>query len=310
MAKANILFVEDSETQGAETKKYLEKSGYAVVWVLEGMSALRIAKTQPIDVILLDCILPDIDGTKVCSWLKQDEDTKGIPIIMLTAKATTADKVVGLDSGADDYLAKPYEEVELSARISAALRTKFHQDELKWKSDEVRDMLSKVAVLSVTDPLTGLYNRRHFEELLKSEFKKALRYKTSLSCMMIDIDHFKIVNDTYGHAAGDAVIKVVVQIIRENIRDVDTLCRWGGDEFIVLTPVTTKASAQQPARRIMKCMSDHIFTGIGVKIMTVSIGIADVFKRDIDTPEKLIHAADIAMYEAKQGGRNRICIAT
>jgi diguanylate cyclase (GGDEF)-like protein len=170
-------------------------------------------------------------------------------------------------------------------------------------------MLTKVAVLSVTDPLTGLYNRRHFEELLKSEFKKALRYKTPLSCMMIDIDHFKRVNDTYGHAAGDAVIKVVVQIIRENIRDVDTLCRWGGDEFIVLTPVTTKASVEQPARRILKCMSDHIFTGIGVNTMTVSIGIAEVSKRDIDTSDKLIHAADIAMYEAKQGGRNKICIA-
>jgi two-component system, cell cycle response regulator len=309
MAKANILFVEDSETQGAETKKFLEDSGYAVVWVIEGMPALRIVKTQPFDVILIDCILPDIDGTKICSWLKQNEDTKSIPIIMLTAKATTADKVLGLDSGADDYLSKPYEKVELSARISAALRTKFLQDELKRKSDEIRDMLAKVAVLSVTDPLTGLYNRRHFEELLGSEFKKALRFKTPLSCMMIDIDHFKVVNDTYGHAVGDAVIKDIAQVIRQNIRDVDTPCRWGGEEFIVLTPMTAKAFVEQLAQRILKCISDHVFTGIGGQTITVSIGIADVSKRGIDTPNKLIHAADIAMYEAKQGGRNRICIA-
>jgi len=309
MVKANILFVEDSETQGAETKRFLEKCGYAVVWVLEGMPALRIVKTQAIDIILIDCILPDIDGTKVCTWLKQDEDTKGIPIIMLTAKSTTADKVLGLDSGADDYLSKPYEKVELSARISAALRTKFLQDELKRKSDEIRDMLARVAVLSITDPLTELYNRRHFEELLESEFKKALRYKTSLSCMMIDIDHFKGVNDTYGHAVGDAVIKEMAQIIRQNIRGVDTPCRWGGEEFIVLTPMTAKVAAEQPARRILKCISDHVFTGLEGKIMTVSIGIADVSKRGIDTSDKLIHAADIVMYEAKQGGRNRVCIA-
>jgi two-component system, cell cycle response regulator len=310
MAKANILFVEDSETQGSETKKFLEKSGYAVVWVLEGMPALRIVKTQPFDVILIDCILPDIDGTKICGCLKQDEDTKGIPIIMLTAKATTADKVLGLDSGADDYLSKPYEKVELCARISAALRTKFLQDDLKRKSDEIRGVLAKVAVLSVTDPLTGLYNRRHFEELLESEFKKALRYKTPLSCMMIDIDHFKVVNDTHGHAVGDAVITDIAQIIRQNIRNVDTPCRWGGEEFIVLTPMTAKAFVEQSARRILKCISDHVFTAIGGQTITVSIGIADVSKRGIDTPYKLIHAADIVMYEAKQGGRNRICIAT
>ena len=127
--------------------------------------------------------------------------------------------------------------------------------------------------------------------------------------MMIDIDHFKVVNDTHGHAVGDAVIKDIAQIIRQNIRNVDTPCRWGGEEFIVLTPMTEKAFVEQSARRILKCISGHVFTYIGGQTMTVSIGIADVSKRGIDTPYKLIHAADIVMYEAKQGGRNRICIA-
>jgi two-component system cell cycle response regulator len=309
MAKANILFVEDSETQGAVTKKFLEKNGYAVTWILEGMPTLRIAKTEPVDIILLDCVLPDIDGNKICGWLKHDESTKGIPIIMLTAKSTTADKVHGLDSGADDYLPKPYEEVELGARISAALRTKALQDELKRKSDEIQGMLTKVAVLSVTDPLTGLYNRRYFEDILDSEFKKTLRYATPLSCMMIDIDHFKAVNDTYGHAVGDVVLKEIAQIIRQNIRNVDTPCRWGGEEFIVLAPSTAKASIVQPAQRILASVSSHEYAGIAGKKMTVSIGIADASRPDIKTPDKLIHAADIAMYEAKQGGRNRIKIA-
>ena len=306
MAKANILYVEDSETQGAATKKFLEQSGYTVTWILEGMPALRIAKTQPVDVILLDCVLPDIDGTKICNWLKRDEDTKRIPIIMLTAKTSTADKVQGLDSGADDYLSKPYDEEELGARIAASLRTKSLQDELKRKNDEIQRMLATLAALSVTDPLTGLYNRRYFEDTLNSEFKKTTRYKTRLSCMMIDIDHFKAVNDTYGHAVGDVVIKDIAQIIRINIRGVDTPCRWGGEEFIVLAPSTDKHSMMQPAQRILTSVADHVFADIGGKKMTVSIGVADTSNPDIDSPAKLIHAADIAMYEAKQGGRNRI----
>jgi two-component system, cell cycle response regulator len=287
----------------------LERSGYAVNWVHEGMQAIHAAKTLPPDVVLLDCVLPDIDGTKVCNWLKQDENTKGIPIIMLTVKASTTDKVFGLDSGADDYLAKPYEEIELGARISAALRMKFHQDDLRRKSEEIKSMLTRVSVLSVTDPLTLLYNRRHFEEILKAEFSRALRYKMPLSCMMIDIDHFKIVNDTYGHVAGDAVIRDVTQIIRRSIRDADTPCRWGGEEFVVLAPVTSKTSAEPPARRILNGVAECIFRGIGDGKITVSIGIADMSGTGIDGPAKLVHAADIAMYEAKQSGKNRIKIA-
>jgi two-component system cell cycle response regulator len=309
MAKAHILFVEDSQTQGAITKKFLEKNGYAVTWVLEGMPAIRVAKTQSVDVVLLDRVLPDMDGSKICNWLKQDEETKGIPIIMLTSKATTADKVMGLDSGADDYLSKPYEDVELSARISAALRTKVLQDELKRKSDEIQNMLAKVAALSVTDALTGLYNRRYFEDILDSEFKKAVRYKMPLSCMMIDIDHFKAVNDTYGHAIGDVVLKEIAQILRVNIRGVDTPCRWGGEEFIVLAPSTPKASLLKPAQKILASVSDHVFAGMEGKKMTASIGIADMSAPEISTPGELVHAADMTMYEAKQGGRNRIEIA-
>ena len=200
MAKANILFVEDSKTQGAKTKDFLEKSGYAVTWVMDGMSVFRLAKTLPFDVMLLDRVLPDMDGNKVCRWLKQNEDTKGIQIIMLTAMGATTEKVAGLEAGADDYLPKPYDEAELNARVYAALRTKALRDELSKANRELKELLSKVEALSATDPLTGLFNRRRFSEVLESEYKKASRYETPLSCMMIDIDHFKAVNDTYGHA--------------------------------------------------------------------------------------------------------------
>jgi two-component system cell cycle response regulator len=198
MDKAKILYIEDSEAQGIVTKNFLEKSGYEVIWVRDGMSVFRAAKTQPVDVILLDRILPDMDGNRVCGWLKQDEATRGIPIIMLTAMDSTAQKVQGLEAGADDYLVKPYDDIELSARVYAALRTKHLRDELNHKNGELKAMLKKVELLSITDPLTGLFNRRRFEDVLEPEYRKAVRYKSPVSCMMMDIDHFKSVNRRYG----------------------------------------------------------------------------------------------------------------
>ena len=167
-------------------------------------------------------------------------------------------------------------------------------------------MLKKVAALSITDPLTGLFNRRRFEEVLDSEFKKSSRYMFPLSCMMMDIDHFKTVNDTYGHPVGDTVIKDIALIINQCVRDVDTLSRWGGEEFVVLAPMTPKSDALLPARRILTTVAEHTFAGMGEKHVTISIGIADLTSPGIDTPDKLIQAADKVLYEAKKNGRNRI----
>jgi two-component system cell cycle response regulator len=306
MAKGNILFVEDNNLQGKLMKKFLEERGHAVTWVTDGMSAIHSSMTQSFDVVLLDRILPDMEGNEVCRWLKHNQDTKGIPIIVVSSKDTTADIVQGLDSGADDYISKPYEEVEVDARVTAALRMKLLQDELKQKNDELKDMLTRVETLSNTDPLTGLYNRRRFEAILKLEFKKAMRYKEPLSCIMIDIDNFKAVNDSYGHSIGDAVIKDVAEIIKQSVREVDITYRWGGDEFIVVNPMTTNANAELPARRILESVSDHVFAGVSNKKLTVSIGIADASGPDIETASKLIHAADIKLFEAKKKGRNRI----
>jgi two-component system cell cycle response regulator len=306
MAKANILLVEDSETQGAATKNFLEKCGYEVTWLLDGMSVFRVTKTTPIDVVLLDRLLPDIGGEEVCRWLKLNQDSKGIPVIMLTVKSTTLDKVQGLECGADDYLPKPYEEIELNARVYAALRTKILQDELRQANNELKEMLSRVELIAITDPLSGIFNRRRFDPMLELEFKKAARYGTPLSCIMIDIDHFKAVNDTYGHSVGDTIIKDIALVIQRSIREVDTACRWGGEEFVVLTPMTTKIKAVHPARKILTSVSEYAFAGIGDTKVTVSIGIADMSNPEIDAPNKLIHAADMAMYAAKKKGRNRI----
>jgi len=308
MAKAKILLVEDDKIQAGVTKDYLEANGYEVICVRDGKSAIKMAKTQHVDLILLDLILPDINGNEVARWLKLNEDTKGIPIIVLTVKSSTTEKVAGLEAGDDDYLPKPYNEIELNARIYACLRTKALQDELKQKNSQLEGVLLKVETLAITDSLTELFNRRHFGNTIEKEFNRTIRYQAPTSCLMIDIDYFKKINDEYGHRAGDLVLKEIAKIIKSCIREIDTVARWGGEEFIVLLPETKQENALQAAKRILEAISNHQFSGIPGKI-TVSIGLASVPEASIDTADKLIHTSDVALYEAKAKGRNRVEVA-
>ncbi|GBE00202.1 response regulator PleD [bacterium BMS3Abin07] len=309
MSKARILLVEDSKSQANVAMEFLRNNNYDVVYAEDGKKAIKIAKTQPVDLILLDLILPDINGNEICRWLKVDQHTKGIPIIMLTVKDTINDRVTSLESGADDYLSKPYSEVELNARIYASLRTKALQDELKDKNNQLEDLLAKVELLAITDPLTTLFNRRRIETVGGNEFKKSKRYKYPLSFLMADIDKFKEINDNYGHHTGDTVIRGVADIIGKSCRDVDIAARWGGEEFIVICSQTTKEDTRNVASRILKVISEHKFEGIEDRKITISIGIAGLPDDSIDNFEKLVQTADAAMYKAKEHGRNRIEIA-
>lgn len=305
MAKAKILLVEDSKVQAGLVRDFLEKTGYEVIWAENGKSAIKTAKTMSVDIILLDLMLPDISGNEVCRWLKLNENTRGIPIIMLTAKDAITDKVAGLEAGADDYLPKPYNEIELNARIYASLRTKALQDELRQKNRQLENLLKQVEIMAITDQLTGIYNRRRLVTILEKEFRRTVRYKSPLTCLMMDIDHFKRINDKFSHHTGDMVIKETAQIITECAREIDTVARWGGEEFIALFPQTKKEDALQSAVRIIKKVSEHKFPEISNEQITISIGIASVPDPSIDTEEKLIHASDMALYEAKKNGRNR-----
>jgi two-component system cell cycle response regulator len=309
MEKAHILLVEDNKAQSSIIKDYLEKHGYRVSTAEDGMSAFKAAKTLNADIILLDRVLPDIDGSDVCRWLKLDQATRDIPVIMLTAKGEMSDRVSGLEAGADDYLPKPFDEEELNARISVRLRAKTNQDELKLKNRQLEDMLTRVESLAILDPLTGLYNRRRFETIFSNEFKRASRYQLPLSLLMIDIDHFKKVNDTLGHQEGDIVLREIAQVIQSTIREVDTPARWGGEEFVVLSPNTTKENGLRAGERVRKAVANYAFTGMNGNKVTVSIGVAGIPDPTLDTQDKLIHAADLAMYGAKKNGRNRVVSA-
>ena len=304
--KSRVLLAEDNLTQASIMMDYLENNGHEVIHVKDATSVFSAVDNHSPDVILLARHLSGIDGIHICRSLKNNSETSGIPIIMLTNKSTTSDKIVGLRAGADDYIPEPCDEDELTAVIIARLRTKSEWDDLKQTTRQLREMLTKVETLASVDSLTGLFNRRRFEAVIEKEFKRSMRYNVSLSCLMLDIDHFKKVNDTFGHSVGDGVLLETVKIIQNNIRDVDTVARWGGEEFIIMSPNTSKNNALVVADRIRKSMANQSFPNVGDKKITISIGIADIPDQAINTKEQLINAADQALYGAKKSGRNRV----
>lgn len=308
--KTRILLVERQDAQASVMRSLLESRDHEVVVAEDGMAVFKSIETHNPDIILLDHLLPDLDSVQICRRLKQNRETRGIPIIMLSDKNSTSDKIAGLTAGADDYVLKPCEDDELSALICARLRTKSEWDDLKRKTRQLQEMLTRVETLAHLDSLTGLYSRRRFEMIFAMEFKRAIRHELPLSCLVLDIDHFKEVNDTYGHQAGDQVLREMVKIIRQGIREeIDTPARWGGEEFIILSPNTLKENALIFGERIRRAVSHQRFSGIGNRTITVSIGIAGIPDPAIKTMEQLIHASDLSMYDAKKSGRNRVMVA-
>ena len=305
MTERKILLVEDNEAQAKSTSETLQKSGYVVLRVSDGISAIKAIMSDPPDVVLLDLQLPGMSGTEVCRWIKLNNETKGIPVIMLTAMASLDNMVAGIRAGADDYLPKPYDDIELNAKIYAALRTKALQDELRQKNTQLTELLAKVEAMASTDPLTGLFNRRHFESILDAEWKKSERYRHPITCLLADIDFFKSVNDTYGHKTGDLVLIEIAKTIKNTVRDVDTAARWGGEEFIAVLPYTNRDNGLIAAQRILEKVSACRCELLPEHRITVSIGLA-ASGPNIKSKDRLIDAADKALYEAKRKGRNRI----
>ena len=311
MEKATILLVEDNQFQGKATKGILETAGYLVLWEKTGLSGFKTARVEKPDLVLLDVVLPDKDGHEICRFIKMNEAIHDIPVIMLTAKGKVEDKVKGLNIGADDYLPKPFDEMELLARINAFLRIKRLQDELKQKHGQLEKLLKKVETMAITDVGTGLFNRRHFLENLDKEFTRAKRYNSPLSCIMIDIDHFKKVNDTYGHLVGDSVLEEIGKLIRDNSRNIEIAARYGGEEFVILLPETDLEGAEKPARRFLEKVMAHRFKGIADdNLITVSMGITAIPDSEIVSKEDLIRGADYALYKAKKADRNRVEMST
>jgi diguanylate cyclase (GGDEF)-like protein len=303
---ARILVVEDSRTQAEWLSQVLKREGYEIALAADGREAIRRVRTDPPDLVLLDMILPDMDGLEVLRVIKAKSDEHFIPVILLSVKSDLESRVAGLRIGADDFLAKPFADAEIQARAAAMLRIKSLQDQL-------RAAKAQLERLSITDGLTGLYNHRHFEERLAEEFRRSQRYGDPVSLMMLDLDHFKEVNDRFGHPFGDRVLRDTAELIRTSIRDPDICARYGGEEFAIILPKTHLQGAQTVAERMFKSLRGKRYAveGAGESsslAVTASVGIAVFPSRDVTSPELLVKLADEALYRAKRGGRNAICL--
>lgn len=295
MAK-KILVVDDVQDNVDLIAEMLEDAGYEVIEALNGEQALELAGSEQPDVIVLDVQMPGMNGFEVCKILKETTELKDIPVIFLTAAMMSEQNIVdGLDLGAYDYVTKPFREKELLARIGVAVKIKQSEDTIREET--------------YTDPLTGLYNRRYMEKRFGEELSLAKRKEHSVACVMIDIDHFKSINDIYGHAAGDLVLQGVAEIGKEKLREYDTLSRYGGEEFVLLLTETDYDTALVVAEKLRKAIEEKEFVSEGKTIsVTASFGVYASEVDELSNADEFTCRADEALYKAKGSGRNKVVL--
>jgi len=268
----------------------------------DGLEAIEKARANMPDLCVLDVVMPRASGLDACRKVKALCPEKFIPVILVSSNGDVESKVAGLDVGADDYMAKPFHPAELRARVSAMLRIKAQQDKIIKRQHELE-------LISLTDSLTGLANRRAMRQRLRDEFMRSQRYNDPLSVLMVDVDNFKKVNDQCGHQFGDQVLSELAGVLTHSCREVDLVFRYGGDEFVVVLPQTPFLGSLAVGERICHSVADRKFDYDGNPYgVTVSIGISFCPHTNVDKEDGLLSLADQALYQAKNEGRNRICL--
>ncbi len=285
--KKTILLVEDDREMLKLLKMYLNHYSYNILEATTGEEALSILQNTLPDLIISDIMMPKMDGYDLRKKILTKEHLRLIPFIFLTAKGLNDDIIEGFKLFADDYISKP-----------------FNPEILKIKVDTLLQKYTEINKLVRFDGLTKLYNRRALESYFNQELNRVIRYQQNLSVLMLDIDHFKRINDLYGHNAGDEVLKKIAEHLQEQIRDVDIAARYGGEEFVILMPETDKDTAYMVATRLKESIAQINYSRPEFKV-TVSIGIASAPK-DGTTAQELLKQADQAMYLAKRNGKNRV----
>lgn len=300
-----ILIVEDDIVTRKLLAKKLVEAGYAVDMVENGVKAIEKLNRTFFPIVISDWMMPELDGLGLCQAIRKREWNGYVFIILLTAKNAKDDIVSGLEAGADDYLTKPFHHAELIARINSGVRIVNLEQSLRSANEEIR-------LLSIIDPLTGCFNRSYLSERLPQELTRARRYRRPLSLIICDIDHFKNINDNYGHQAGDEVLKEFATRIMSSIRDqVDWIVRYGGEEFLIILPETDVEGTQILAERLREKITEKtINAGRHAISITASFGstcLQSGSQGELYTQESIIRTADALMYEAKESGRNRVC---
>ncbi len=285
---SSILIVDDEPKNIQLLANILNAKGYEVEFATSGELALEWTASRPFDLILLDIMMEGMDGFQVCQKLKASPETQEIPVIFLTAKAEIKDIVRGFEFGAVDYVMKPFNTIELLARVNTHLELKANRDFFKK--------------LAITDGLTQLYNHSYIHERLAEEISRARRHEHALSVAMLDLDHFKKINDTFGHKTGDEVLVRVAGLIRRMLRKEDVAGRYGGEEFMLILPNTERQAAFTAAEKIRMKIQNHQWSLKDLTV-TVSGGVCMLIDEDENS---IIMKADRLMYEAKNNGRNQI----
>jgi diguanylate cyclase (GGDEF)-like protein len=299
-----ILLVEDDLITRRLIARLLRRAGYEVEEAMDGAEALARMQQQFFPILITDWEMPEIDGPTLCRRVRELALEGYVYTLLLTARDTKEHIIAGLESGADDYLTKPLHEAELMARLKTGARIVALEQNLRAANERNRQ-------LSITDALTGAYNRRYFNEQLPSEMERCRRYKHALSIVMGDIDFFKKINDGYGHGAGDEVLGQFVQLTKRSIRTTsDWIARYGGEEFAIVMPETGHAGAMQATEKLRAAIAAEPFaTSAGGIAVTASFGVATLTPdagAAAQSLEQLIAAADSRLYASKHGGRNRV----
>ncbi|MBX6320925.1 MAG: PleD family two-component system response regulator [Rhodospirillaceae bacterium] len=298
---ARILVVEDNPLAAKSMMATLTGDGQTARVATTSAEALSAAKEERFDLIMISLLVDGENGLRLCSQFRSQEDTRQIPILLIVDDFDTPRLVKGLDIGANDYLIRPVDPNEMIARVRTQVRRRRYQDRLRRNYE-------RSLSLALTDAVTGLHHRRYMTRHLEALIQRAQANGKSLSVMLFDIDHFKAVNDTYGHDVGDEVLKGVAQRVSANLRNFDMVSRYGGEEFVVVMPDTSGETALSVAERLCQRIAAEPFrisSPPGLRSITVSIGVTDLHGPN-DTAEEILKRADRAMYRAKNGGRNRV----
>lgn len=301
----SVLIIDDSEAVREKIIKTLESRDlFSRFYQAEdGLDGFKKLLASPVDIILCDLEMPRMDGFKFLGMLKGRPEVSDTPVIILTGNDDRDLKIKGLEQGACDFITKPFDPEELVARMRVHLKIKHLQDDLK-RSNEL------LLELSNTDHLTGLFNRRFLMESLDKEVQRSRRKDGQVALLLLDIDHFKRVNDTHGHLQGDVVLQKVAIHIQKELRSYDVAARYGGEEFVAVLPDTNLKEAYNVADRIRLSVQGMRFAGsLSDARVTVSLGIAIYPSPGIENIDGLLRSADEALYKAKEGGRNRVVIS-
>lgn len=294
--RGNILIVDDVAENLQLLTRLLHDAGYKVRPASSGALALKSAISMIPDLIMLDITMPEMDGFEVCRQLKKNPDLVEIPVIFISALNETVDKVTAFNCGGVDFVSKPFDTQEVLARVNVHVTLRKTLLELEKKNLEL-DTLAK------TDYLTGVLNRREVVAELHRNMSLAKRHNHPFSIILIDIDYFKQVNDTFGHQIGDEVLKNTTEAINSSVRESDVLGRFGGEEFIILAPYSDIAGTALLAERVRKAVEQLSWNEEGLHV-TISLGVAELEMND--TADTLIKRADQLLYCAKDKGRNRV----